>query len=295
MSETVVIDPETLSKLDDQLWRRLGITQTFDRLLVEATASNPGAPAEVQSVAGRALQGGAAKFWEMSFPQIKKDLCRRGVLAESTGNLTLADDFADKLSRLIHDVDEGVSRVEPTPGVTLDDVMKKAAEREEKEKARKSAARKPRARKTSSTSTTPRKRSGAKSDDAADAADAAESAEADAAKAAASSRPAPAARVAPPNKLFTTIKVNKLLDHLDNTTLARTQLGQRLELSGANLERFLEVTGALDITRIERDDLVQLHWRGRELAQTSSADRRMTVHDLVRELRKHALGEGDEG
>lgn len=292
MSETVVIDPETLSKLDDQLWRRLGITQTFDRLLVEATASHPGAPAEVQSIAGRALQGGAAKFWEMSFPQIKKDLCRRGVLAESTGNLSLANDFADKLSRLIHDVDEGVSRVEPTPGVTLDDVMKKAAEREEKEKARKSSARKPRARKASTTSATPRKRSGAKSDDAADAAEAHEASQA---KVAASSRPEPAARVAPPNKLFTTIKVNKLLDHLDNTTLARSQLGQRLELSGANLERFLEVTGALDITRMESDDLVQLHWRGRELAQTSSADRRMTVHDLVRELRKHALGEGDEG
>ena len=109
--------PRVFSNL--QLQSSGGITQTFDRLLVEATASNPGAPAEVQSVAGRALQGGAAKFWEMSFPQIKKDLCRRGVLAESTGSLTLADDFADKLSRLIHDVDEGVSRVEPTPGVTL--------------------------------------------------------------------------------------------------------------------------------------------------------------------------------
>ncbi len=293
MSETVVIDPETLSKLDDQLWRRLGITQTFDRLLVEATASHPGAPAAVQSVAGRALQGGAAKFWEMSFPQIKKDLCRRGVLAESTGTLALADDFADKLSRLLHDVDEGVSRVEPTPGVTLDDVIKKAAEREEKEKARKSSARKPRARKAPSTSATPRKRSGAKGDESA--ADAAEAHEASEAKVAARNRPEPAARVAPPNKLFTTIKVNKLLDHLDNTTLARAQLGQRLELTGANLDRFLEVTGALDITRMERDDLVQLHWRGRELAQTSSADRRMTVHDLVRELRKHALGEGDEG
>ena len=88
--------------------------------------------------------------------------------------------------------------------------------------------------------------------------------------------------------------MNKLFDHLDaGTTLAKSQLGQRLELGGANLERFLEVCGALEITRFERDDLVQLHWRGRELAQTSSADRRMAVHELVRELRKHATAEGN--
>ena len=34
MSDPVALDPEALGQLDDQQWRRLGVTQTFDRLLV---------------------------------------------------------------------------------------------------------------------------------------------------------------------------------------------------------------------------------------------------------------------
>ena len=91
-----------------------------------------------------------------------------------------------------------------------------------------------------------------------------------------------------PKKLFTSIRVNRLLDHLDNTTLSTTQLGSRLELRSMELNRFLTVTNELNITRVTRDDLVELYWRGRELARTADADRRMTLLALVKELRAAA-------
>ena len=56
---------EDLQALDDQKWRRLGITQTFDRLLVASAACHPGPPAEVIQHASKGLTGGAAKFWDL--------------------------------------------------------------------------------------------------------------------------------------------------------------------------------------------------------------------------------------
>ena len=94
-------------------------------------------------------------------------------------------------------------------------------------------------------------------------------------------------------KLFTSIRVNRLLDHLDNTTLSASQLGTRLELRSLELKRFLDATNDLNITRVTRDDLVELYWRGRELARTMDADRRMTVLALVKELRASVEG-GEE-
>ena len=66
----------------------------------------------------------------------------------------------------------------------------------------------------------------------------------------------------PAKQLFTSNRVNKLLNHLDDTTLNIGQLGVRLELSSHQLSRFLGVTNGLQITRVSADNLVDLHWRG---------------------------------
>ncbi len=283
MQDTVAIDPDALGQLDDQQWRRLGVTQTFDRLLVEAAATAPGAPEAVRDHAGRALTGGAAKFWELSFPQMKRDLARKRVLTERDGALTLHPEFAERLERLLHSIETGASRVEPTPGVTLEELTARSAERAKREKAAKSS-------RTRSSGATSRTTSKAKA-----AADAAPSRRKSgpSEQAIALSAPAPTPTVAPPKKLFTTRTVNTLLDRLDNTALNKSQLSERLSLRGADLERFLEVTGELDITRLKRGDLVELHWEGRKLAKTSGGDRRMTIIGLVDKLRAHAAGETD--
>ncbi len=284
MSDPVVFDPESLAKLDDQQWRRLGVTQTFDRLLVDAAATHPGTSAEVRDHAGRNLSGGAARFWELSFPQMKRDLVRKRILAESAGELTLNADFADRIQRLLHDIETQASHVEPTPGVTLEELNARAAERERQIKAaRRSTTR----RASTSTSrsrsgaseSAPKKRSAPKPDPTAIALSA--------------PTPKPTPTVAPPKKLFTTRTVNTLLDRLDNTALNKVQLGGRIGLRGADLERFLEVTGQLDITRFKRDDLVELHWEGRKLAKTSGGDRRMAIIGLVEKLRGAAEAPGD--
>ncbi|MCA9540299.1 MAG: hypothetical protein KC620_15480, partial [Myxococcales bacterium] len=141
MSEPAMFDPSVLVDLPDQGWRRLGISQTFDRLLVEAAAVAPGPPDTVRDHAGRTLSGGAAKFWNLSFPQIRRELTRKRVLADVGPALALHPEFVERLERLIEDQHAGVSRVEPTPGVTLEDVLAHAKEREEREKSRSSRKR----------------------------------------------------------------------------------------------------------------------------------------------------------
>ncbi|MCB9550797.1 MAG: hypothetical protein R3F65_05150 [bacterium] len=284
MSDPVALDPEALGQLDDQQWRRLGVTQTFDRLLVEAAATSPGAPESVRDHAGRNLTGGAARFWELSFPQMKRDLTRKRVLAERDGALGLHPEFAERLDRLLVGIESGISRVEPTPGVTLEDLTARAAEREKRDKAQKStrrpksetAAKKPTKKKAADESAPTRRKSAPKE------------------QAIALGAPAPTPTVAPPKKLFTTRTVNTLLDRLDNTALSKPQLGDRIGLRGADLERFIEVCGELDITRMKRGDLVELHWEGRKLSKTSGAERRMTVIDLVERLRNQAGDDEDE-
>lgn len=278
MADTVTVTPEQLAQLNDQSWRRLGITQTFDRLLVDAAAEQPGPVDAVRDHAGRKLTGGAAKFWQLSFPQLKKDLCRKRVLAENDGTLSLHAEFADRMTRILADLAEGASRVEPTPGVTLEQVLEKSARREATAKlAKTTRSSRPAAKKTPKVDATPTTRAGAASGTGLE-----------------PSAPAPATPAqtkTPASKLFTSLKINKMLDHLDNTTLSKPQLANRLELRTSDIDRFLESTTTLDLTRVSRDGLVELHWKGREHARTSGADRRMLVIDLVKELR--AQGETD--
>ncbi len=286
MTEPLVIDAEGLATLNDQHWRRLGITQTFDRLLVEAAATRPGQPADIRGAVAESLSGGAAKFWDLSFTSLTKDLTRRGVLA-SGERVQLAAEFGERLNRLLTDLAEGTSHVDPTPGVTLEAVLDKAKKREEAAKAAK--AQRPRTRAASprakaepkESAATPRKRSTEMSTSTTP--DAKPTAAAAAAPAA---RPAPraAAPRTPSSKLFTSLKLNRLLDSLDNAQLLRVQLGERLKLTGRDLARFLHVTNATEITRVT-GEMVELHWKGRELARTASIDRRMVLIDLVPELR----------
>lgn len=277
MSDPVVFDPDALRQLDDQQWRRLGVTQTFDRLLVEAAATAPGAAEAVRDHAGRSLSGGAARFWELSFPQMKRDLVRKRVLAESGGQLALHPDFGERVERLLHDIETSASHVEPTPGVTLEELTARAAEREKQVKAaRRARSRSSGSTRRTSSASTPKKRSAAE-----------KTPEATAVTVSAPA-PKPTPTVAPPKKLFTTRTVNTLLDRLDNTALNKSQLSGRINLRGADLDRFLEVTAQLDITRFKRDDLVELHWEGRKLAKTSGGDRRMAVIGLVDKLREAA-------
>ena len=278
VTEPVVIDADQLGQITDQLWRRLGITQTFDRLLVEATAASPGELDAVCEFAGRNLSEGAARFWTMSFPQIKKDLCRRRVLAESGGALGLSEEFVERLRRVLADLDAGVSHVAPTPGVTLEEVQARTARREERDKAKKAATRKTSSAKSKSTAKS--KEKGASTPKTRKA-----KAVPEAALGGSEPAPAPSAPPTPAAKLFTSRRLNALLDRLGAGALLKSQLGSRLEIAPVELERFLQVTEKMEITRSTRDDMVELHFKGREFAQTSGVDRRTTVRQLVNDSR----------
>ncbi len=279
MSHTVAIEQERLQQLNDQLWRRLGITQTFDRLLVEVTAGQPGPVNDVRDNVAESLAEGAAKFWAMSFANIKKDLCRRKVLAESDGAIHLHEDFAERLERILHDMDEGVSHVEPTPGMTLEEVQARTQEREEREKAEKATRSRtttPTAR-VSRASATPKKRRSGEEE-------------------AVPARPrpkTPAAAAAPldPVAIFTSKRINDLLDRLQAGALYKNQLASKLGLGTRELERFVEVAANLELVRLTRDDMVELHFKGREYSITSGVDRRTTVRKLVAETRAAAEAE----
>ena len=257
MSELAAIDPSALTVLNDQLWRRLGITQTFDRLLVEATVINPGPVAGVRAGAGRGLLGGAAKFYEMTFPQLLRDLLKRSILKEAGGQLALDPLFADKLRKLVSDQLAGRSHVEPTPGVTVEDILVAQKDRAERDKIQKAAERR----------AAPKIAKGEKAEKA-------EKTEKAAKKAA--------------TGLITSQRVNKLVDVLDHGALNKDQLGPRLDLRGLDLERFLRITEADGITRLNGPN-VELHWNGRELARTSGAERRSALLDRVKLLRDKAV------
>ncbi|MCA9524915.1 MAG: hypothetical protein KC549_01300 [Myxococcales bacterium] len=270
----LVLTDETLQQLNEQHWRRLGLSQTFDRLVVHEVAIRPAPPADVQDRISAGLGGGAAKFLALTFDKLVKDLCRRGVLQVADGGLRLHAVFDDRLRQLIEAEERGDSRVDPTPGVTLADVVRQVEEREKKAKERPARVRKPAAK---AGSETPRTRKGAKTP-------AAEAAPA----------PAPAAVVeapreaTPASQLFTSRTINRLLDSLDTGPLLKDQVRERLALRPADFGRFLEVTGALELTRISRDEMIELHWRGRELVKTAAAERRIVLIDVVRQLRERA-------
>ena len=277
--ESMNFDSDLLAEIDEQMWRRLGVSQTFDRLLVEAAATSPGISAEVGQAAGARLSGGAAKFWELSLPQIQRDLCRREILQETSGRLELSEDFAAKVARFLKEKESSVSRVETPTGMTAAEIMRRAEERREREKAKPAPKKKSVVKRKKEAAPVPRRRSEDELQDTTS----------DLGNAARSVAPAPMTN----KKLFTSNRVNRLLDHLDNMALSKPQVAKRLELDLRTLERFLEVTHKAEITRSLRDDLVELHWKGRELARTTDVDRRMSVLEAVKSLR--AMQEEQDG
>ena len=94
-----------------------------------------------------------------------------------------------------------------------------------------------------------------------------------------------------PQKLLTSIRVNRLFDRLEHSTLSKTQLAQRLDLPMREFDRFAQICVDAELVRIVRGDLMELHWRGREYATKRDADRRMSVLELVKELRNIATGD----
>lgn len=281
MSEPATISLERLSQLTDQLWRRLGISETFDRLLVRHIAIGPGDPADIRERASEGMGAGAARFFGLTFDKMVDTLQRREIVQEREGGLELTRSFAEKIEQAIDAEEQGVSRVDPTPGVTLEDIQRRAAERARPApsataRARASAASAPRAPR----STQPRSRKA--SSDKVDVA-------------APTPAPRPVTRAAPTPKrasakeLFSSRKLNRLLDSLD-APLFKDQVGQKVDLRGPDLDRFLEITAALDIVRFVHDGMVELHWKGRELARTVDGDRRMALVDIVRALREQAEG-----
>lgn len=280
MTESVFSN-DTLQHLNEQQWRRLGLSQTFDRLLVQEAGARPAPSGDVQARISANLGGGAAKFLALTFDKLVKDLCRRSVLRVDAGNLGLHHDFAGRLGQLLEAEERGDSRVDPTPGITLADVVRLGEEREKRAKekpVRAKAAPKP----ARPAGETPRTRKSAK--------------EKAAAAAAAPAAPAPVAapqlaEATPNSQLFTSRNVNKLLDSLDTGPLLKDQIRERLALRGTDFERFLHIAGALELTRITRDDQVELHWKGRQLVRTEAAERRIVLIDLVKELRDRAEGE----
>lgn len=292
MTESVALDPQILASLNDQLWRRVGITQTFDRLLVEAAVLHPGPIPGVRQAAGKNLTGGAAKFYEMSFPQLMRDLIKRGVLVEKNALMAVHPAFADKIRQVLAGQAAGQSHVEPTPGMTIEGLQALADLRAEREKlvkaqrAREAPEKSEKAPKAAKGATTrkssaePRKR--AASSASTDEGDAVTSFAAPAPAA-----PAPAVHRTDAHTLFTSLRINKLLDVLDTGSMNHDQLGGRLDLNKRDLERFLSVADALGLTRLN-GPLIELHWQGREFAKTTAADRRVKVTDCVKMLRDKA-------
>ena len=110
MAEPYLIDTVRIKTMNDQLWRRVGVTQSFEILLVEAALLGPGVANEVARRASSKLSGGAARFWDLSIAQLQKDLCRRRVLVLSDGILQAHSDFASKLDKVLSDHESAVSR-----------------------------------------------------------------------------------------------------------------------------------------------------------------------------------------
>ena len=111
-------------------WRRLGVTQTFERLLVSAALTTPGPSETVAGHAGACLTGGGAKFWDLSRGQLEKDLIRRRVLIQQDGALQAHPEFAERLNQILNDHEAGVSRVAPTPGNSVEEITRQAEARE---------------------------------------------------------------------------------------------------------------------------------------------------------------------
>ncbi len=277
MVPSVTISAEDMKLLTEQHWRRLGITQTFDRLLVHAAATNPASAEEVRDFAGKSMGEAAARFWQMSFPDTRKDLCRRAVLAEAEGILGLEPAFAERVTRMFDELKSGQSHVAPTSGLTVEEVVARQKARADRDQPAPKA--KPRPRAASTPNRTRR----------ADATPKTRSAERPQPTLARPAAPAPLpVRGLPPTKLFTNKRLNTMLDRLDAGALLRSQLASRLALGATDLLAFLKGTDGLELTRETRGDMVELHFGGRELAKLSGGDRRMGLIQAVKSLRANA-------
>lgn len=281
MSEAATIPAERMNQLTDQLWRRLGISDTFQRLLVREVAARPAEADVVQARASEGMGAGAVKFFDLTFGEMVETLVRGDVLEQGEVGLALAPDFAEKVEQAIAAEEAGVSRVEPTPGATLESIKRRAAEREERNTTSTTRARtrgpSRAARATARTgSAKPRTRRASR-----------EKADPGIQARASVRRPAPkpAPKRASAKELFTSRKMNRLLDSLERP-LFKDQVGRKVDLRGPDLERFLEILAALDVVRLVHDDMVELHWRGRELHRTTDGERRMALVEIVRELRE---------
>jgi hypothetical protein len=273
--------------IDQSIWKKLGVTQAFDLLLVKACMEAPGTPAELCARIGNKLADGAQKFWEMSFVELTRNLKRKELLDDNEGVLVLHAQFHEKLSRAVETFASGNSRVEPGEGVSLEglEARNKAREqRAQREKERKQAAKAPSRR----AQIKPAKRAATveKSDPLGH----------EAVKPAVREQPAAVSVSAAPaesqehiiKKIFTSMRLNRLFDRLEHSTLSIKQLCEKLDLGSGQVDRFLNVCESADLIRIVRTDLIELQWRGREYAATADAERRMGVLALVKELRSSA-------
>ena len=230
---------------------------------------------ELKELAGQTLSGGALKFWEMSFPELIKDLMRQEVLAKEEDALRLHPKFAERLVRATERFEQQTSRVVLNENASLEDIEARAKARAARNAKSATQKREPVKR---ASKVRPAKRP-SNTEAALDSIGKLDETPKTAGKV------PPTLTKASPKKLFTSIRMNRLLDRLDNSTLSKSQIGSRLELSGDELDRFLTVCESTDLIRIVRTDLVELHWQGRALARTADAERRMAVLDLVKKLR----------
>lgn len=272
------------SDINRAVWKKLGVTQAFDLLLVQACLNSPGAPTELCARIGESLSGGAQKFWEMSFQELTRNMQRQEVLHDNEGILELHPEFQAKLNRAIEKFSSGSSRVTPAEGVSLESLEARTKSRElraQREKERKKAAK------------TPTRQAQIKPSKRAVAVEPLDPLGHEAVKPA--PRVQPTAVAAPVEseeylikKTFTSIRLNRLFDRLEHSTLSIKQLSDKLDLGSSQVDRFLKVCESADLIRIVRTDLIELQWRGRDYARTVDAERRMGVLSLVKELRSSA-------
>ena len=283
MSET----PQRDTKVPIEVWKRLGITQTFDLLLVRACMSHAGSTTAIKERASEQLSGQALTFWEMSFADVVRDLTRRKIIAETDEQLSLHDEFVARLTQAKANYDDRSSRVVQSEGMTLADIEAHAKRREER--AQREAERQKSAKKRVQTPRAapikPAKRAKAQNGDEL------KTREVTAGVRPITTRASTTRDALTPQKLLTSIRVNRLFDRLEHSTLSKTQLAQRLDLPMREFERFAQICVDAELVRIVRGDLMELHWRGREYATKRDADRRMSVLELVKELRSLAAGD----
>ncbi|MGB0648300.1 MAG: hypothetical protein ACPGQS_14040 [Bradymonadia bacterium] len=287
MTEQDCTTPTPPVEIEPAVWKKLGITQAFDLLLVKACYSSPSTPVELRTQIGASLASGAQKFWDMSFQELTRGLKRQEVLIEHDALLKLHPNFIERLDRAVDTVSSGKSRVAPTEGVSLETIEARAKARELRAEREREA--KAKSRTTSRTAhVRPAKRPQA-SDDPDPLGH-----QIDAPKST-PIQPPPVVSTTPPKspakKLFTSIRLNRLFDRLEHAPLSVKQLTSKLDLNTTEMETFLAVCEAAELIRIIRSDLVELHWRGRDYARTADADRRMSVLSLVKELRSAFEGE----